>query len=142
VESKPFDPLTLYAGTDIGVFRSQDGGVSWQPFQDGLPICQVKDMHFVVDDAHTGNHVLHIATFGRGTWQRTIPAAPILYVDPAVVTASEDGTFEHPFDQIDEAVAAAPPGSIVAIRSATYAAPLVVSEQVRLVTWAGKTQVQ
>ena len=33
----PTNPQNLFAGTDIGVFRSTDGGASWTPFSNGLP---------------------------------------------------------------------------------------------------------
>jgi photosystem II stability/assembly factor-like uncharacterized protein len=31
-------PLTVYAGTDGGVFRSTDGGHTWHPFGGELPL--------------------------------------------------------------------------------------------------------
>ena len=33
----PQDSNALYAGTDIGVYQSLDGGASWLPFGTGLP---------------------------------------------------------------------------------------------------------
>ncbi|HEX7997945.1 MAG TPA: FG-GAP-like repeat-containing protein [Pyrinomonadaceae bacterium] len=64
----------LYAGTDIGVYRSTDAGASWQPFSEGLPRVAVFDMEFQArNDPST--RVLRIATHGRGIWQ--IAVAPI-----------------------------------------------------------------
>ena len=40
----PLDTNTLYAGSDIGVFKSTDGGVNWIPFSNGLPRVAVYGM--------------------------------------------------------------------------------------------------
>jgi hypothetical protein len=53
----------LYAGTDIGVYKSTDGGASWTAYSTGLPRVAVFDM------AITANGVLRIATHGRGMWE-------------------------------------------------------------------------
>jgi FG-GAP repeat len=60
----PANSNTLYAGTDIGVFRSTDGGASWQPFSDNLPRVAVFGMELQLT-----NRVLRIATHGRGIWE-------------------------------------------------------------------------
>jgi FG-GAP-like repeat len=61
----------LYAGTDIGVYRSTNAGASWQPFSDGLPRVAVFDMEFQARN-NPGIRVLRIATHGRGIWQISI----------------------------------------------------------------------
>jgi hypothetical protein len=53
----------LYAGTDIGVYMSTNGGASWTAYSTGLPRVAVFDM------AITANKVLRIATHGRGMWE-------------------------------------------------------------------------
>ena len=60
----PANSNTLYAGTDIGVFRSTDGGTSWLPFSDNLPRVAVFGM-----ELHPVHRVLRIATHGRGIWE-------------------------------------------------------------------------
>jgi photosystem II stability/assembly factor-like uncharacterized protein len=60
----PRNSSLLYAGTDIGVYRSTDGGVSWSPYSAGLPRVAVFDMA-IQDSAR----VLRIATHGRGIWE-------------------------------------------------------------------------
>ncbi len=70
VNAGAFDPnaaTTLYAGTDIGVFRSTDGGTTWQAFDNGLPNVVVSDLHADAED-----NLLVAATFGRGMYKVTI----------------------------------------------------------------------
>lgn len=62
----PASSITLYAGTDIGVYISTDAGANWTPFGTGLPRVAVFDM------AKTSGGLIRIATHGRGMWQ--IPA--------------------------------------------------------------------
>ena len=69
----PNNHLHLFAGTDIGVWASTDGGTSWNPFGTGLPIVAVFDM--AVASPGTGSEVLRIATHGKGMWQAPITAA-------------------------------------------------------------------
>src|SRR4029453_11410718 len=40
----PADSNKVYAGTDIGVYCSTDGGATWAPFSNGLPRVAVLDM--------------------------------------------------------------------------------------------------
>jgi hypothetical protein len=70
----PANSNNLYAGTDIGVYRSTDGGASWQPFSDGLPRVAVFDMAI-----HPIHRFLRVATHGRGIYeinlrQRRVPS--------------------------------------------------------------------
>jgi hypothetical protein len=60
----PLDSRVVYAGSDIGVFISTDGGGSWNPFGTGLPRVAVFDMAI-----QSPNRVLRIATHGRGAWE-------------------------------------------------------------------------
>jgi photosystem II stability/assembly factor-like uncharacterized protein len=51
----------LFAGTELGLFISWDGGQNWSPFQLNLPITPVTDLRI-----HKGN--LIAATSGRAFW--------------------------------------------------------------------------
>ena len=76
------DPLNsnmLYAGSDIGVFVSSDGGNTWNPFGTGLPRVAVFDMAF-----QGPNRLVRIATHGRGAWEIAAAKAQAL----VTVTAS------------------------------------------------------
>src|SRR5262249_45096693 len=42
----PLNSQNLYAGTDIGMFRSMDGGTTWAPYSSGLPSVAVFDVAF------------------------------------------------------------------------------------------------
>lgn len=62
------DPLqsnTLYAGTDIGVYASTDGGANWTVFGTGLPRVAVFDIAIAGTNP---NRKLRIATHGKGMW--------------------------------------------------------------------------
>ncbi|MFL5308971.1 MAG: hypothetical protein ACJ79H_00820 [Myxococcales bacterium] len=66
VRFDPNDPTdrTIWAGTDIGVYRTSDGGVTWARYGSGLPMVRVTDMSF----ARNGS-LVRIATYGRGMWE-------------------------------------------------------------------------
>jgi len=66
VRFDPNDPTdrTIWAGTDIGVYRTTDGGATWSRYGFGLPMVRVTDMSF----AKNGS-LVRIATYGRGMWE-------------------------------------------------------------------------
>lgn len=67
VDAFAIDPANsnfLYAGTDIGVYKSTDGGAHWAPFGTGLPRVAVFDL--AIQDP---NRILRAATHGRGIWE-------------------------------------------------------------------------
>lgn len=74
----PTNSNHLYAGTDIGVFRSTDGGASWTPFSNGLPRVAVFDMAI-----HKSHRLMRIATHGRGIFEMDLR--------PGSVVADFDG---------------------------------------------------
>jgi hypothetical protein len=56
---------TIYVSTMSGVLRSEDGGDSWMPFDDGLPNAFVSDLDMRAWDAS-----LFACTMGRGMYRR------------------------------------------------------------------------
>lgn len=61
----PFDKDIIWAGTDIGIFQTENGGSSWTMLSDFPPVATF-DMKIVNDQ-------VVIATHGRGVWSATIP---------------------------------------------------------------------
>ncbi len=62
----PFDVDRIWAGTEIGIFESLDGGASWALHQGGFPATAVYEM-LIVDDE------VVVATHGRGVWTVSLP---------------------------------------------------------------------
>src|SRR5207245_9958202 len=66
----PANSNNIFAGTDIGVYNSTDGGASWAPFGTGLPRSAVFDLAL-----QNANRILRAGTHGRGVWEISIAAA-------------------------------------------------------------------
>ena len=62
----PFDENIIWAGTEIGLFESTDGGQSWELAQNGLPSVSIWQMRIVNDE-------IVLATHGRGIWSVNLP---------------------------------------------------------------------
>jgi len=73
----PGAPSNIYIGTDLGVFRSTDGGGSWLALNTGLPNVAVFDLAF-----RSGTNVLVAATHGRGVFKIPVTGTPVLSVTP------------------------------------------------------------
>jgi hypothetical protein len=85
------DPLNsnhLYAGTDIGVYNSTDGGNTWSPYGAGLPRVAVFDL------AVTAKRTVRIATHGRGMWEIAAVSAGIATTLGTSMTANPPGNGE------------------------------------------------
>ncbi|HTO94417.1 MAG TPA: T9SS type A sorting domain-containing protein, partial [Bacteroidota bacterium] len=68
----PASSSNLFAGTDIGVFNSTDGGATWNVYGTGLPVVAVFDMAI-----QKATRTLRVATHGRGMWENNGPPLPI-----------------------------------------------------------------
>lgn len=61
---------TVYVGTDVGVYRSMNRGVSWQPFNSGMPAgLVITDLEY-----NRKTKTLTAGTYGRGAWQLRLGA--------------------------------------------------------------------
>lgn len=72
----PANSATVYAGTDIGVYRSTDSGANWAPLGSGLPRVPVFGLAFNGPNNSGGRGPLRAATHGRGIWEMDVPAGP------------------------------------------------------------------
>jgi len=61
VREEPRQQGLLFAGTEMGLYLSRDGGASWLPFQLNLPVTPILDLMIRHDD-------LIVATSGRSIW--------------------------------------------------------------------------
>lgn len=76
----PNNSNTVFIGSDIGVYRSDNGGASWVYWNEGMPPAVVTDF------AYFGpQRKLRVSTYGRGLFETEIdgvPAAPDIRVSP------------------------------------------------------------
>jgi hypothetical protein len=80
VKVDPLDHNTVYAGTDLGIYRSSDAGLSWSRFGAGLPLVSVRDIYLAPDGTF-----IRIGTHGRGVWEMpgvTTPYPPVISAQP------------------------------------------------------------
>jgi hypothetical protein len=103
-----FDPrdasrATIYAATHVGIYRSTDGGASWDTYGAGLPTVRVNDIYMPPDGGF-----MRIATYGRGIWE--LPQ--VEFVRAALSDDGGDGELDDPdaFDAVlgDRALALGP----------------------------------
>jgi hypothetical protein len=62
----PINTNTIYAGMDIGCWRSTDGGMTWDVFSEGLPDSAIMDLK-----THPSG-IIRASTHGRGVFERSI----------------------------------------------------------------------
>ncbi len=122
----PFtDGQEIIAATTIGVFRTQDGGGTWEPFNEGMPIVDAREIQ--LDYRTNGLVRLTVATYGRGVWQRTFSRTPLVYVDDRNFD-TQDGTLRYPYRQLEDAINAVPAGGRVALHGDNYVdAPITIT---------------
>jgi photosystem II stability/assembly factor-like uncharacterized protein len=59
-------PEDVYIGTDLGVYRSLNGG-AWELWESGMPTAMIMDLQF-----SKPNRAMRAATFGNGIYERTL----------------------------------------------------------------------
>jgi hypothetical protein len=69
----PSDPNRLYLGTHFGCYRTTNGGVTWQRWNNGMPeAVDVQEMASIDRIAQTGEFFVIAGTFGRSMWKREV----------------------------------------------------------------------
>lgn len=86
----PGNPAHLYAGTDIGVWHSPDGGANWNAFSTGLPDTAVTDLEW----HNAGPRLLRAATYGFGVWEIVVGPANVQQVELFLRNSPLDGARE------------------------------------------------
>lgn len=82
-------PDTLWVGTDTGVYQTTDGGLSWTPFDNGLPNVVVSALAL-----NAGGDRLRAATFGYSMWE--IPLASSCEQEDVYIRDNKLDTGEGP----------------------------------------------
>jgi photosystem II stability/assembly factor-like uncharacterized protein len=101
---------TLYVGTQLGVYRTTDGGQTWHRYGVGMPLVSVTDLFI----SRTGS-MLRAATYGRGLWE-LYPSA----TSEKGVSGTGDWNRDQQLDFIDLAAAASRLGTHPATTTQPY----------------------
>jgi hypothetical protein len=64
VKYDPVEANTIYAGTDVGVYITTDGGTTWDRMGEGFPMVPVRDLYVAKNQ-----DFIRAATYGRGLWE-------------------------------------------------------------------------
>ena len=65
-----YSPTSIYVGTDLGIFRTTNGGISWEEWNEGMPPAMVLEVSISEQ-----NGKLRAATFGNGVFERALPTS-------------------------------------------------------------------
>jgi photosystem II stability/assembly factor-like uncharacterized protein len=97
LQIEPAAPGTIYVGTDIGVYRTTNGGSTWASFNNGLPNTAIFDLRL-----QSATRLLRAATHGRGMFERRLDVTSTpnveLYVRDHVMDAGHTSPTPAPVD--------------------------------------------
>jgi photosystem II stability/assembly factor-like uncharacterized protein len=136
VRYHPLQTNWIYVGTDMGVFASEDKGLTWTVTptsysgNDGPNNVEVDELFW------QGTTSLIAATHGRGMYR--VKPLPIVYVDK-LWNGFENGTEAFPYNTVQEAAAAYGPGALISIKSNTYEEPILVFSKRGVIRATGGT---
>jgi photosystem II stability/assembly factor-like uncharacterized protein len=116
VKFHPLNPDWVYIGTDLGIFASEDKGITWSE----LPVFALNEGPVNVEVSQLfwqGNEYLIAATFGRGMFRTKIQSG--IFVDVSNPNPG-DGTFNNPFQRLQDGINAQLNGTPLYIKAGTY----------------------
>lgn len=95
----PVDPSRLFAGTDVGVYESNDAGATWAPYVTGMPVVSVFGLSL-----QPTSRILRAATHGRGMFERLIdqPVATTISLVGAEIVAGHPRMTWYTADGVGE----------------------------------------
>ena len=79
----PANSNTIIVGSDIGAYRSDDGGATWVYWNDGLPPVVISDFAYLAN-----GRKLRAGTYGRGIWETSLDGqagSPIIRIEPSTL---------------------------------------------------------
>lgn len=100
----------LYAGTDLGVFSTENNGQSWNVspnyngVSDGPVFTEITNLQFTSSSV-LGGHTLVATTYGRGIWKTNNHVYSDVYIDEDYTNVSNiyTGRSDAPFNDIHDA---------------------------------------
>jgi photosystem II stability/assembly factor-like uncharacterized protein len=116
----PASPTSLLAGTEAGIWRSDDAGASWSNFGQsrGLPNVRVDDLEY-----NPTTRVLRAATHGRGLWE-------FVGIPPTPKEAASDGSLRA-FETVDGRTTISFAAACGATNHALYRGKLPITDDVQ-----------
>lgn len=81
----PYNSNIIYTATDLGIYISEDAGLSWNEYNDNIPPYYITDMHY-----HKLDSTLRIATMGRGVWK-----TKSIYTNVVDIKENKNDKFNH-----------------------------------------------
>ena len=127
-------PHSIIVATDTGVRVTYNQGTSWQPLGTGLPSVSCTSLAI---DASARPSLLRVGTYGRSVFELSYDR---FYVDWQNFFGPHDGTREHPFRRVTDALNAPARGGqkVISIESGTYPeSPLPVAQSVQFESMNG-----
>ncbi|MDP6803656.1 MAG: T9SS type A sorting domain-containing protein [Gemmatimonadota bacterium] len=92
VIAHPTDPNKLYLSSEMGCFRTTDGGTLWHRWNNGMPGANiVTELAFIDSLSTVGRFYVVAGSYGRSIWQREITGDDPVDVDEILASAEAFG---------------------------------------------------
>jgi photosystem II stability/assembly factor-like uncharacterized protein len=139
VSMHPLNSNWMYAGTDLGVFSSEDRGLTWSytalyGWNEGPANVEVSQLFW------QGSDYLIAATYGRGMFRSRIRFA--IYVDVSNPNVG-DGTLGNPFRSILDGATTQGNGTDLYVKTGTYTQDgMIFNRRGWIVPWNGAVEIR